>query len=197
MTANGVGTRTADAVVCIDTTMFPGAHLDALRECRRILAPGGRIALTSWEATNPADERNSQWARRIELMRDLTEAGFERVDVADKPVWREAERDLWESAIQADASGDPAIRRSSPCTRKLAGPSNCLTSRAGFARRPLRRANGDQVKPGFVGLRPPAWRTGRPARLDRVSGYAGPGRPPIPAVKGQSDRAGNPCRLCR
>jgi SAM-dependent methyltransferase len=109
MTANGVGTGTVDAVVCIDTIMFPGAHLDALRECRRILAPRGRLALTSWEATNPADERNSQWARRIDLMRDLTEVGFEQVEVADKPVWREAERDLWESAIGAEAEGDPAI----------------------------------------------------------------------------------------
>jgi hypothetical protein len=56
-----------------------------------------------------ADERLPQWARRIDLMRDLTEAGFERVDVADKPGWREAERDLYESAIAADAAGDPAI----------------------------------------------------------------------------------------
>ena len=42
-------------------------------------------------------------------MRDLTEAGFEQVDIAGKPAWREAERGLWESAIQADAAGDPAI----------------------------------------------------------------------------------------
>lgn len=26
-----------------------------------------------------------------------------------KPAWREAERDLYESAIQADAAGDPSI----------------------------------------------------------------------------------------
>jgi SAM-dependent methyltransferase len=109
MTAAGVGTGAADAVVCIETIMFAGAHLDVLRECRRILAAGGRLALTCWEATNLADERLPQWARRIDLMRDLTEAGFERVDVAGKPAWREAERDLWESAIQADAAGDPAI----------------------------------------------------------------------------------------
>ena len=109
MTAAGVGTGAADAVVCIETIMFVGAHLDALRECRRILAAGGRLALTCWEATDPADERHPQWARRIDLMRDLTEAGFEQVDVADKPAWREAERDLYESAIQADAAGDPAI----------------------------------------------------------------------------------------
>jgi SAM-dependent methyltransferase len=109
MTANGVGTGVADAVVCIEAIMFGGAHLDVLRECRRILAGGGRLALTCWEATNLADERLPQWARRIDLMRDLTEAGFEQVDVAGKPAWREAERELWESAIQADAVGDPAI----------------------------------------------------------------------------------------
>jgi SAM-dependent methyltransferase len=109
MTAIGVGTGIADAVVCIDTIMFPGAHLDALRECRRILAPGGGLALTSWEATNPADERNPQWARRINLVRDLSEAGFEQVEVANKAAWRETERDLWESAMHAEADGDPAI----------------------------------------------------------------------------------------
>ncbi len=109
ITANGVGTGVADAVLCIETIMFVGAHLDALRECRRILAAGGRLALTCWEATNLADERHPQWARRIDLVRDLTKAGFEQVDVADKPAWREAERDLYESAVQADAAGDPAI----------------------------------------------------------------------------------------
>jgi SAM-dependent methyltransferase len=109
MTAIGVGTGIADAVVCIDTIMFPGAHLDALRECRRILAPGGGLALTSWEATNPGDERNPQWARRINLVRDLFEAGFEQVEVANKAAWRETERDLWESAMHAEADGDPAI----------------------------------------------------------------------------------------
>ena len=138
MTAAGVGTGVADAVVCIEAIMFGGAHLDALRECRRILAGGGRLALTCWEATNLADERLPQWARRIDLMRDLAEAGFEQVEVADKPAWREAERDLWEAAVRADAAGDPAIES---LQKILAGASNCLTARAGFARRPLRRAD--------------------------------------------------------
>ena len=36
ITAAGVGTGAADAVVYIETIMFAGAHLDALRECRRL-----------------------------------------------------------------------------------------------------------------------------------------------------------------
>lgn len=90
ITAIGVGTGGADAVVCIETIMFGDAHLDALRECRRILVAGGRLVLTSWEATNLADERLPRWARRIDLSRDLTQAGFEHVDVASKPAWRQA-----------------------------------------------------------------------------------------------------------
>lgn len=109
ITATGIGTNVADAVVCIETIMFADTPLDMLRECRRILAAGGRLVLTCWEATNPADERHPQWARRLDLRRDLTEAGFERADIAGKPAWREAERSVYESAIAADAAGDPAI----------------------------------------------------------------------------------------
>lgn len=97
------------AVVCIETIMFIRPHVDALRKCRRILARGGRLVLTCWEATDLADGRLPQWARRIDLMRDLKQAGFGRIDVTDKPAWRQAERDLWESATRADAAGDPAI----------------------------------------------------------------------------------------
>ena len=109
ITAIGVGTNAADAVVCIETIMFADTPLDMLRECRRILTAGGRLVLTCWEATNLADERLPPWARRLDLTRDLTEAGFEQIDIASKPAWREAERDLWESAIHARAAGDPAI----------------------------------------------------------------------------------------
>ena len=89
--------------------MFVSSPLDVFRECRRILAAGGRLVLTCWEAANRADERHPRWARTLDLRRDLTEAGFERVSIASKPGWRAAERDLYESALQADAAGDPAI----------------------------------------------------------------------------------------
>lgn len=107
--ATGVRTDAADAVVCIETIMFAAAPLDVFRECHRILAAGGRLVLTCWEATDRADERLPRWARRLDLNRDLTQAGFEQIAIASKPAWRAAERDLYESAIQADAVGDPSI----------------------------------------------------------------------------------------
>jgi SAM-dependent methyltransferase len=107
--ATGLRTGATDAVVCIETIMFASAPLDVFRECRRILVAGSRLVLTCWEATDRADERHPQWARRLDLRRDLTEAGFEPLDIASKPAWREAERNLYESALQVDADGDPAI----------------------------------------------------------------------------------------
>jgi hypothetical protein len=114
--------------------------VDALRECRRSLAPGGWLALTCWEATNLADERLPQWARRIDLMRDLTEAGFERVDVAISP------DGVRPSATCMNRPSRPAIQRSSPCKKMPAGASSCSRARAGFARRPLRRADPRLVR---------------------------------------------------
>ena len=45
----------------------------------------------------------------MNLARDLLEAGFEQIEVTDKPDWYAAERALWEAALQVDASGDPAL----------------------------------------------------------------------------------------
>ena len=143
MTAAGVGTGVADAVVCIETIMFAGAHLDALRECRRILAPGGRLVLTGWEATNLADERLPQWARRMDLMRDLTEAGSSGSTSPASP--RGARPSVTYTNCPFRPTR-PAIQRSRPFRNKPAGAWNCLTARAGFARAPLRRANPRPVR---------------------------------------------------
>jgi len=47
--------------------------------------------------------------RRMNLARDLLEAGFEQVEVTDKPGWHAAGRTLRQAALQAGASGDPAL----------------------------------------------------------------------------------------
>ena len=108
-TALGVRDHGADAVMCIDAIQFSDPPLAALLECRRILASGGRLAVTAWEPCGPVPEGVPQRLRQMNLARHLLEAGLEQIEVADKPDWYAAERTLWEAALQADASGDPAL----------------------------------------------------------------------------------------
>lgn len=108
-TALGVRDHGADAAMCIDAIQFSDPPLAALRECRRILASGGRLAVTAWEPCGPVPEGVPERLRQMNLARHLLEAGFEQIEVTDKPDWYAAERTLWEAALQADASGDPAL----------------------------------------------------------------------------------------
>jgi ubiquinone/menaquinone biosynthesis C-methylase UbiE len=107
--AIGLRDHSVDAVMCIDAIQFSDPPLAALGECRRILARGGRLAVTAWEPTGPADQRLPERIRRMNLARDLIEAGFEQVEVTGKPDWYSAERTLWKAAVQADTNGDPAL----------------------------------------------------------------------------------------
>ncbi|HET9972122.1 MAG TPA: class I SAM-dependent methyltransferase [Streptosporangiaceae bacterium] len=108
-TALGLRDHSAHAVMCIDAIQFSDPPVAALRECRRILAGGGRLAVTAWEPRGPVPEGVPERIRRMNLARDLLQAGFEQIEVTEKPHWYAAERTLWEAALQADASGDPAL----------------------------------------------------------------------------------------
>ena len=109
LTATGLPGQTADAVMCIDAVQFAEPPLAALRECLRVLVPGGRLAVTCWEALDPPDERVPGRIRRVHLARDLAEAGLVRVEVREKPAWAATERSMWEAAVAAEAPGDLAV----------------------------------------------------------------------------------------
>jgi SAM-dependent methyltransferase len=110
LTATGLPAGIADGLMCVDAVQFADPPLAALREFRRLLAPGARLALTCWEAADPADELVSPRIRAVNLGRDLPAAGFAGVQVDDKPDWREAERAMWEAALAAPADSDPAVQ---------------------------------------------------------------------------------------
>jgi len=105
----GSATISADAVMCIDAIQFSDPPLAALRQCRRILASRGRLAVTAWEPCGPVPEAVPDRLRHMNLARHLLEAGFEQIEVTEKPDWYAAERTLWEAALQAGTSGDPAL----------------------------------------------------------------------------------------
>jgi SAM-dependent methyltransferase len=105
----GLPTGAADGVMCVDGVQFAEPPLAALRELRRLLSSGGRLAVTCWEAVDPSDERVPPRIRAMDLQRDLPAAGFVEVQVQEKPEWRQAERAMWEEAMAA-VDSDAAIR---------------------------------------------------------------------------------------
>jgi SAM-dependent methyltransferase len=110
LAATGLAAGVADGLMCVDAVQFADPPLAALREFRRLLAPGARLALSCWEAADPADERVSPRIRSVSLRRDLPAAGFADVQVHDKPDWREVERTMWQEALAAPADSDAAVR---------------------------------------------------------------------------------------
>lgn len=109
LVATGLPAHTADAVLCVDSVQFAEPPLAALTEFRRLLTPGGRLAVTCWEAVDPHDDRVPPRIRAVDLARDLPAAGFIDVRVQNKADWRQAERVMWEHVVAADGS-DAAVR---------------------------------------------------------------------------------------
>jgi SAM-dependent methyltransferase len=107
--ATGLPAGVADGLMCVDAVQFAEPPLAALLEFRRLLTSGGRLALTCWEAVDPADERVPARIHAVNLRRDLPEAGFVDVEVGEKPEWRQAERAIWEEAVIA-VDSDAAVR---------------------------------------------------------------------------------------
>jgi SAM-dependent methyltransferase len=109
LAATGLDAGSADGVMCVDAIQFAPRPGDAYREIRRILAPGGRVALTCWEPAEPGDERLPARLRQVDLGAGLTAAGFTEVEVRDRPGWQDRERAMWAQAAALDPGDDPAL----------------------------------------------------------------------------------------
>jgi SAM-dependent methyltransferase len=110
LTATGLPNASVEAVLCTDAIQFPDEPAIAYSEIRRVLKPGGRVVLTSWEPLDRDDERISPRVRRANLGAGLRQAGFTDVEVRDRPAWLEREHALWEEATALDPGDDPALR---------------------------------------------------------------------------------------
>lgn len=110
LAATGLPAALASGLICVDAVQFAEPPIAVLLEFRRVLAPGGRVVVTTWEAVDPSDERVPPRVRAVDLRRDLPAAGSVEVEVRDKPEWRKLERAMWEEAVAARAGADSAMQ---------------------------------------------------------------------------------------
>jgi SAM-dependent methyltransferase len=110
LAATGLDAGSADAVLCVDAIHFAPQPDAAYGEIRRILTSGGRAVLTNWEPLERDDQRLPGRLRRVDLRAELTAAGFEAVEVRDRPGWRASEHAMWQEAAALDPGDDPALR---------------------------------------------------------------------------------------
>ncbi|WP_409464126.1 class I SAM-dependent methyltransferase [Amycolatopsis sp. GA6-003] len=83
--------ESVDAVVCVDAIQFQPTA-EAFEEMRRVLRPGGRVALTTWEAVDHADERVPARIRAVGTETRLRDSGFTNVVVRERSQWRNGRR---------------------------------------------------------------------------------------------------------
>ena len=110
LAATGLADGSATAVLCVDAIQFAPQPAAAYREIRRILAPGGRVVLTNWDPCEPGDERLPARLRHVDLRAGLAGAGFDDIEVGERPTWRGQERAMWAEAAALDPGDDPALR---------------------------------------------------------------------------------------
>ncbi|GGM40910.1 SAM-dependent methyltransferase [Dactylosporangium sucinum] len=107
--ATGLPDGIADAVVSIDAFQFAGNPYVAGREFARILSPGGRLVLTTWEARQSGDPEVPAMLARLDVAAALSAAGFDVV-VHERPDLEERRRAVLEAVLAVPADGDPAVR---------------------------------------------------------------------------------------
>jgi SAM-dependent methyltransferase len=105
----GLPDASVEAVLCTDAIQFAGDPAAAYAEIRRVLRPGARVVLTSWEPVDRDDERLSPRMRAVDLATGLAGAGFTDIEVRERPSWRDRERALWEEAATIHPGDDPAL----------------------------------------------------------------------------------------
>ena len=103
LTHTGLPQASADAAVSIDAFHFASDPAAAAREARRILRPGRRLVLTSWQPKVPGDAR-VPGRMRTGWPQALRSAGFAGIEMQTRPEWH----DLWTRVYRVALDlGDP------------------------------------------------------------------------------------------
>jgi ubiquinone/menaquinone biosynthesis C-methylase UbiE len=94
----GLPDCSAQAVMSIDALLFAPSKRDAAAELDRILVPGGRLVLTSWDYHTQPAGRPAQVTDHRPL---LNQAGFDIVGYQETQSWRDRQRRTGQALLDA------------------------------------------------------------------------------------------------
>ncbi|KZB83350.1 class I SAM-dependent methyltransferase [Amycolatopsis regifaucium] len=112
----GLDDASFDAVMSVDALLFAPDKQRACAEFARILAPGGRLLVTTWDFDGQPENRPPQVPDHRPL---LESAGFEVLSYEETPDWRARQQRTAELSLErvadlaAESGADPAQLRAS------------------------------------------------------------------------------------
>jgi SAM-dependent methyltransferase len=111
----GLSDTSVDGIMSVDALLFAADKQAALAELARVLRPGGRLVLTSWDYRSQPAGRPPQVADHRPLLRD---AGFDVIAYEDTDNWYEIQERIGRGLLDAvdelahEAGEEPASVRS-------------------------------------------------------------------------------------
>ena len=128
--ATGLESGSVDGVMSIDALLFTLDKTAAMRELRRVLRPGGRLCLTSWDYHSQPVGRPPQ----VPDHRPIAEAaGFEVVDYDETDDWRSRQSAIGQGLL--DASDELAAEEGVSQEEMRAGIEEMVATGAAMTRR--------------------------------------------------------------